>query len=273
VRQLLKRKSDDTGCSYRELQIPLPVESPQTLAALITSKITSSTSILVIDHVASASAIVFPVAEIVAYCKEKGVLVLVDGAHASGMLDVDIDAIHADWYVGNLHKWVCAPVGAGFIYASKEHRALTHPMTVSHLYGQGFTKEFDWQGTKDITSWLAAAKAIEWGIEIGWDKIRLHNHSLATWMQQALIAAWNVEPLSPIDGSMLGNMATVRLPNGFPDSMEPCLQLRDRLYNEYRIEVPIFEFQGFGSVRVSAQLYSRKGDIERLIDVFEEMSF
>jgi isopenicillin-N epimerase len=272
VRQLLQRKSDDSGCSYREIEVPLPVESKKALAQLITSEITDATSLLVIDHVASASAIVFPVEEIVRYCKDKGVLVLVDGAHAPGMLDVNIDAIDADWYVGNLHKWVCAPVGAGFIYASKEHRASTHPMTVSHFYGQGFTNEFDWQGTKDITPWLTAAKAIAWGSAIGWDRIRAHNHSLATWMQQALVSAWNVEPLSPLDGSMLGNMATVRLPNGSPHSMEFSSELSDRMYEVFQIEVPFFEMQGFGAVRVSAQLYSRKLDIARLIYVFEEIS-
>ncbi len=265
VRQLLNRIADDVGCSYRETAIDLPVQSSDEIYHRITESIKPATKLVVIDHVASSSSLIFPAEEIVQFCKEKGVLVLVDGAHAPGMLNLDVESVGADWYVGNLHKWVCAPLGAGFVWAAQDHRDSTHPMTVSHLYGQGFAREFDWQGTKDITPWLAAAKAVQWGDEIGWERIRKHNHSLATWMQQSLVEAWNVEPLSPLDGSMLGNMATVLLPFGHPNTMPACLALRDEIYNKFQIEVPIFELQGKGAVRVSAQLYSREIHLKQLI--------
>ncbi len=272
VRQLLMKKADDTGCSYREIPISFPVTSNDELFERVTSSITSSTKLLVIDHVSSSSAIVFPVQEIVRFCKDKGVLVLVDGAHAPGMLDLNIDRIGADWYVGNLHKWVCAPLGSGFVYASKEQCDSTHPMTVSHWYKQGFAQEFDWQGTKDVTSWLAAAKAVEWGEVVGWRQIRNHNHELVTWMHRTLVETWNVEPLTPIDGSMLGNMATVRLPDGCPHKLDECLVFRDKIYEKYQIEVPIFELQGHGVVRVSAQLYNRKDEIKRLLSAICQLS-
>ena len=223
-------------------------------------------------EIKTSSAIVFPVQEIVRFCKDKGVLVLVDGAHAPGMLDLNIDRIGADWYVGNLHKWVCAPLGSGFVYASKEQCDSTHPMTVSHWYKQGFAQEFDWQGTKDVTSWLAAAKAVEWGDVVGWRQIRNHNHELVTWMHRTLVETWNVEPLTPIDGSMLGNMATVRLPDWCPHVLDECLALRDEIYEKYQIEVPIFELQGHGVVRVSAQLYNRKDEIKRLLSAICQLS-
>jgi isopenicillin-N epimerase len=272
VRQLLSRIAGDSSCSYKEFDIALPVLDCSVILQSLVDAITDNTKLLVIDHVASASAIIFPVDEIVTICKEKGVLVLIDGAHAPGMLDLDINRIDADWYVGNLHKWVCAPIGAGFVYASKRQRECTHPMTVSHGYGQGFTKEFDWQGSKDLSPWIASAKAVEWGTEIGWDRIREHNHALAVAMHDALIDAWGVPNISPCNGSMLGTMATVLLPNACPQDMEGCLQFRDQLYHEYNIEVPVFELQGKGVLRISAQLYTQESHIYRLLRAIENLT-
>ena len=265
IRQLLTRVANDTGCSYRELPVAFPLQNSHELLELISNALTKKTKLLVVDHVASASSILFPVHEIAQLCREKGVLLLIDGAHAPGMLDLSIRSIGADWYVGNLHKWVCAPLSAGFVYASEEQRDSTHPMTISHAYTQGLTSEFDWQGSKDITPWLAAAKAVEWGNELGWDRIQKHNHDLAVWMQQTLVESWNVEPLSPIDGSMLGSMATVQLPDNLPKEIESCSAYRDVLYEKYQIEVPVFVLQGRGVLRVSAQLYTRASDLEHLL--------
>ncbi len=272
VRQLLTRVASAACCFYRELQIQFPLQSQNDLLQLITDAISSKTKLLVVDHVASASAIVFPVQEIAKICKEKGILLLVDGAHAPGMLDLHIDSIGADWYVGNLHKWICAPLSAGFVYASKPHRGTTHPMTISHWYNQGLTNEFDWQGTKDITPWLAAAKAVQWGSEIGWSQIQQHNHAFAVWSQKTLVATWNVEPLSPLDGSMLGSMVTVPLPATLPNEMDTCLAYGDHLYKKYQIEVPVFELQGRGVVRVSGQIYSREKHVKHLISAIYDYS-
>ncbi|MAI67392.1 MAG: hypothetical protein CMJ26_05910 [Phycisphaerae bacterium] len=264
VRQLLKRVASDARCLYTECEIELPVKNQESILEVFFNAISRKTKLVVIDHVSSSSAIVFPVQEIIALCKEKGVLVVVDGAHAPGMLNLNIDELDADWYVGNLHKWVCAPIGAGFVYASPPQREKTHPMTVSHWYGQGFTQEFDWQGSKDISPWLASAKAVEWGAAIDWSKIRFHNHALATRMQHCLVESWGVEPLSPLNGSMIGSMATVPLPDSCPQTMAECSQLQDQLFTQYKIEVPVFELQGRGYLRVSAQLYSREDHVKQL---------
>ncbi len=145
-------------------------------------------------------------------------------------------------------------------------------MTVSHNLGQGFESEFEWQGTRDITPWIASARAVELGAEIGWEKIRKHNHELTTWMHQTLVEEWNVEPLLPTDGSLFGNMATVRLPSWCPQTMETCLDFRDEIFKKYKIEVPFFELQGFVAVRISAQLYTRETHLERLISAVGDFS-
>lgn len=265
VRQLLSRSAEDAKCSYREVHIGLPVTTPEEIYRTVVNSVSGSTKLLVIDHVSSASSVIFPVHEIAQYCRENGVLLLIDGAHAPGMLDLDLASIGTDWYVGNLHKWVCAPLGAGFLWAAPSRRELTHPMTVSHWYGQGLTREFDWQGTKDVTAWITSAEAISWGDSIGWKSIQGQNHALAVWMQTELVKVWDVEPLTPLDGSMIGSMTTVPLPSGCPNTFEDCLAFRNRLYEEYQIEVPVFELYGRGMIRVSAQLYSNKSHIKCLL--------
>lgn len=264
VRQLLSYHARRNNLLYSEVSIPLPIVKSSEIVSRITSACTSSTKVLVVDHVASSSSIVFPIAEIVQICKEKDILVLVDGAHAPGMLTLNVNKVGADWYVGNLHKWVCAPLGAAFVWTSQQHRSTTHPMTVSHWLDQGYTSEFDWQGTRDVSAWITAADAIRYGESIGWDRIRTHNHQLVTWMHESLIHEWGVEPLAPLDGSMFGSMATVLLQNSGPQTADDCLLLRDQLYSKYRIEVPIIEFQGRGALRLSAHLYSKTEDIDLL---------
>ena len=267
VRQLLSHHASSVGCTYREIEIDLPLQCATSLFETIVNAFTPSTKLFVVDHVASMTSLVFPVTEIVEECHRRGILVLVDGAHAPGMLNLHIDSIQPDWYVGNLHKWVCAPVGAGFVWTCELQRSNTHPLTVSHFLDTTYVDEFDWQGTKDISPWLAAATAVQWGDKIGWDRIRTHNRQMAMWMHQELVAALDVEPLTPLDGSLNGSMATVQLPDGFPNTYETCDDLRDEIYANHNIEVPLLVFDAMSLIRVSAQLYTKKSDIGLLIKV------
>ena len=272
VRKLVSHYCAEKSMLYREIDIPLPISTSDDIIQGIFEGLTNRTKVLIVDHVSSASAIVFPVDEIISICKDRGILIIIDGAHAPGMIDVDIDSLAPDWYVANLHKWVCAPIGTAFVWTSQQWRSSTHPMTVSHWLDQGYAEEFNWQGTRDISSCLTAVDAIKIGEQIGWAKIRRHNHEMATWMHETLVSAFDVQPLSPIDGSLLGSMATVLLPAGSPRSYEDCIALRDKIFSKNALEVPIFEFQGKGMLRVSAQLYSKPHDVERLVRAFKTLN-
>ena len=265
VRQLLRAYSARNGCTYREIDIHTPLKTNAEIVEKIAAGFTGKTKLLVIDHVASVTGIVFPVKEIIALCREQGIVVLIDGAHAPGMLELNIDALSPDWYVGNLHKWVCGPPGAGFLWVNKEYLNSTHPLTISHFYEQGFTSEFDWQGTRDVTSILGAAIAVDWGREIGWQKIRKYNHELAIWMQQCLVDAWGVVPMSPLDGSLIGSMATVQLPSNVPIDELKLKEIQSNIYHRYKVEAPLLVWQGTAVVRVSSQLYSKTDDITKLL--------
>jgi isopenicillin-N epimerase len=269
VRQLLAAASERNDWTYREIEVQTPVHSPQQILDTVIDGFSDKTKLLVIDHVASITGVVFPVKELVLACKERGIAILVDGAHAPGMLDLNINQLSPDWYVGNLHKWVCGPPGAGFLWVNDAHLENIHPMTISHFYKQGFINEFDWQGTRDITSILCAAIAVQWGEKIGWKHIRNHNHSLAVSMQSKLIDAWKGESLSPSNGSMIGSMATVQLPIGFPLVEKTVDAMQKWLYDQYQIEVPIMLWQDRTVVRISAQLYTELDDINRLINAVE----
>ena len=269
VRQLLAAASERNDWTYREIEVQTPVHSPQQILDTVIDGFSDKTKLLVIDHVASITGIVFPVKELVLVCKERGIAILVDGAHAPGMLDLNINQLSPDWYVGNLHKWVCGPPGAGFLWVNDAHLENIHPMTISHFYKQGFINEFDWQGTRDITSILCAAIAVQWGEKIGWTHIRNHNHSLAVSMQSKLIDAWKGESLSPSNGSMIGSMATVQLPIGFPLVEKTADAMQKWLYDQYQIEVPIMLWQDRTVVRISAQLYTELDGINRLINAVE----
>src|SRR5690606_1485341 len=121
-------------------------------------------------------------------------------------------SLDCDWYTGNFHKWCCAPKGAAFLYARPDRQRDLHPPTLSHFVNEGFLNEFNWQGTRDVTAWLTVPAAIEWMNQFDWNAIRHHNRQLARWAHNQLTDAWNVEPLSPADGSMLGSMAAIQLP-------------------------------------------------------------
>ena len=273
VRQAMKFAAGRSGGSYREVAVPMPVLSADEIAQRVIDAVNEKTRLLVIDHVTSPTALVFPVERIVEACRDKGVDVLVDGAHAPGMLDLDVEAIGAAYYAGNLHKWVCAPRGSGFIWAREDRRDAVHPLVISHKYGKGLAAEFEWQGTRDVSAWLAIPKAIEFMASLGWERVQAHNHALATWAQQMLSARWGTQPLSPADGSLLGSMATV-VPPGRMAALSPrdWEVAQQHLYDEYRIESPLVPFAGRTFVRVACQVYNTPADVERLACAIEAMA-
>ena len=266
VRQTMKHVAQAHGAKYSEAAVPLPLRSSRDVTSAIERALTKQTKLLVIDHVTSPTALVFPVHPIIQLCKLRGIAVLVDGAHAPGMLSLNVEELDADFYAGNLHKWACAPPGAGFIWARPDRQTGIHPPTISHFWNEGFTSEFNWQATRDISPWLCATDSIEFMEQFSWDRVMRHNHQMATWVQAMLCERWNVEPASPLDGSMLGSMATVELPaqSALRERFKEILKLRDVLFDEYRIEVPIVDWGGKWWTRPCCQIYNTPEQFERL---------
>ena len=272
VHQTLRYVARQTGAVVKVVRIPLPVHDQQSMIQPILDAMTSRTRLLLIDHITSPTALVFPIESLVRSARERGIDVLVDGAHGPGMVPLDLDSLGATWYVGNLHKWVCAPVGAAFIATDASRVSTLHPAIISHGYEQGHTEEFKWQGTRDYTPWRSIPFVLDW-IESrwGWDALREHNHRLATWAHDHLCGAWGVEPVTPLDGSLIGSMATLELPAGVRSNHDSDVALHDLLLREHSIEVPIMDWDDKLWIRISAQAYNRPDDYRRLAEVIASM--
>lgn len=258
----VQHTTNATGAVARVAGIPYPAFDAGRTIECVAAAITNRTKLVIIEHIAAESGIVFPVEALVRTCKAKGATVLVDGAHVPGALPLDVNAIGADYYVANLHKWAMAPRSSAFLVASPGRQATLHPAVISWGYGQGFLQEFDWVGTRDATPWLLAPEGIRFLHDLGFDQLRAYNHDLAWYAAQSLSDRWGTQ-LS-ITEATVGCMVSVMTPEPVGSTKQDAARLRDRLLFEHDIEVQVHARAGRVWVRVSAQVYNDRSDIERL---------
>jgi isopenicillin-N epimerase len=266
VRKAAEHAAARAGARVIEAVVPFPLDDPAQVTAAVAAKLGPRTRLAIFDHVTSPTAVIFPVRELTALCRAAGALVLIDGAHGPGMLDLDVPSIGADWYTGNCHKWLMAPKGSGFLWTSSQQQAETHPLVISHGFGQGFTAEFDWIGTRDPTSWLSVPAAIDLHGRLGGARLRERNAALAREQANNLARIWNTERGTPDE--LTGSMAAVRLPLPGAPSPEHAHALRRKLFDDQRIEVLVAAFTGSLWARISAHAYNRPADYARLAACF-----
>jgi isopenicillin-N epimerase len=258
VRKSLAWLCEMTGAVAVEAPIPFPTPDEDSVIDAIAASIGPRTRLLLVDHIASASAVAMPLARIVALAHDRGIPVLVDGAHGPGMLDLDVDAIGADWYVGNCHKWLSAPKGSAFVAVSPVAPWQAHPTVISHSYGAGFAAEFDKIGTRDHSPWLATPAAIDFHLELGGAELRRRNIALARGRAEAIAAALGTEMGAP--ARMFGAIATVRLPWDGPATWDAARLLRRELWRLRRIELHVTALGGALWARISAAAYNEEAD-------------
>jgi isopenicillin-N epimerase len=263
-------------------KLPWPVPSARAVVEAVLAHVTERTRLLLVDHVTSPTALILPVAELVRALRERGVETLVDGAHAPGMLPLSLRTLGAGYYTGNCHKWLCAPKGAAFLHVRRELQPGVRPLSISHGYNSRrtdrsrFRLDFDWTGTHDPTPFLCIPRALEvvgGMLPGGWPAVMEANRRKALAARALLCERLEVAPHCPED--MVGSMATVALPEGFPAEPPPLGldPLQDRLLFEHQIEVPVIPWPRppRRHVRVSAQLYNTDGEYQRLAEGLEAL--
>jgi isopenicillin-N epimerase len=266
VRKAAEYYAARAGARVVEVTVPFPATDPIEIINAVAMRLGRRARLAIFDHVTSPTAVVFPVRELTAICHDAGAKVLIDGAHAPGMLSLDVSAIGADWYVGNCHKWLMAPKGSGFLWTPPERQAETHPLVISHGYGLGFASEFDWVGTRDATAWLAVSAALDFYHRCGGHLLRERNMRLVRNASNMLASRWSSERGTVDD--LTGSMSTVRLPVDGAVSDERALKIRQALREEHRVDAPVIVFKGAFWIRISAQAYNGMDDYARLAEVF-----
>jgi isopenicillin-N epimerase len=259
------------GAKVVVVETPFPVSSPDEIVRPVLERVTSRTRLLLIDHITSQTAIIQPIETLVREMSSRGVDTLIDGAHAAGMIPLRLGELGAAYYTGNLHKWVCAPKGAAFLYVRENRRAGVRPIAISHGANASrtdrsrFHLEFDWTGTFDPTAWLAVPEALKFMASLvdgGWPEIMRRNHALALHGRDILTSALGID--RPASDDMLGSMAAIPLPDGNGDA------LQDALLQRFSIEVPIMPWPQ-PILRISAQLYNEERDYERLAEALGQL--
>jgi isopenicillin-N epimerase len=261
------------GATVVVAAVPVPATGPDVVEAIL-ARVSERTKLVVVDHVTSPTGIVFPVEKIVA-ALEPDIPVLIDGAHAPGMVPVDLGAIGASFYTANCHKWICAPKGSGFLFVAERFRDAVQAVSISHGHNDGwpgtssrFHAQFDWTGTDDPSARLSVGKAIEamgGHRPDGWDGIRRSNHDLVMEGRRLIADALDAEVLAP--EAMIGSIAAIRLPPGDPsDNIFDPLMIA--LRHNWKIEVPVFAWPDPSQrlIRISAQQYNTEAEYRYLAE-------
>jgi len=268
------------GAKLVVARVPFPLKHPDEVIDSILKLVTRRARLAMIDHVTSDTAVIFPIAQLIRELEARGVQTLIDGAHAPGMLPLSLRKLRPCYYTGNLHKWVCAPKGAAFLWAREDKQADLQPAVISHGNNRprrgytAFQDRFDWAGTFDPSAWFCVGEAIRWMGKLlpgGWPELTERNHSLTVQARRILCERLQVSP--PCLESMLGSMATIPLPERFQG--RPRTGRIDseqlRLYDKFRIEVP---FNRVGKpekrwFRISAQIYNLLSEYESLAEALK----
>ena len=261
-----------TGAKYIQHSIHLPVTNKEDFLESFWEGVSSRTKTIFISHITSPTALTFPVAEICQQTRRAGLINIVDGAHAPGHIPLDLMAIDADIYTGACHKWLCAPKGAAFLYARKDIQPILDPLVVSWGYqsekpgSSQFVDYHEWQGTRDLAAFLSVPSAIHYQREHSWDMVRERCHELACQARSEINSITNVDAISPDSTDWFYQMIAARLPTEVDHEL-----VRERLYNEYQIEVLTHLWQDQPFIRVSFQAYNQASDLEKLIEALKEI--
>lgn len=262
--------SKERGFNYKAQQVDLT--SHGDFVDSFWQGVGERTRVIFISHITSPTATIFPIEEIIIRAREKGILTVVDGAHVAGQLPLNLDSLGADFYGGNLHKWLCAPKGSGFLYARLEMQHLLKPLVVSWGYesekpsSSEFIDHHEWWGTRDVAAFLSVPAAIEFQKLHHWDDVRKTCHQLLVDTWKRINSLTGMKPVHESADDWFGQMAVSPLPHE-----TDIVSMKEKLFDEYHIEVPLLEWQGNKLLRLSVQGYNTQNDLDALVTALAEL--
>ncbi len=272
VKRIWQQIGQAAGARVVQAYLPEPFESTEQIVEQVRLAITPRTRLLVVSHVTSPTAVVFPVEQICRLARERGIPVCIDGPHAVAMRPLDIAALGCDFYVASCHKWLSAPFGTGFLYVHPRWQQKLRPFLLS--WGgsscgreKSWKDEYLWLGTRDLTRFLAIPAAIQFLEEYGLEKFREETHQLAAYARDSLQELMQQACPIPDHLDWYGSMVTVPLPEHLPvpqtwTGLPHPLQLT--LTEKYKMEVPVVKWGHRMHIRVSCHLYNDRADVDRL---------
>ena len=262
-----------SGAHYIRKQITLPLTSKEQIVEAVWSGVTRRTRVLFISHITSPTALIFPIEELCQRARQRGILSIVDGAHAPGQIPLNLENVGADIYTGACHKWLCAPKGAAFLYARRVVQSMLLPLVVSwgyeseHPSQSQFIDYHEWQGTRDMSAFLTVPAAIDFQAQHDWEQVRRDCHELASQTRQQLNDLTGLEPICPDSRDWFSQMFAVRLPES-----TNLVDFKTRLYDEFRIEAPTIYWEGQKFLRISIQEYNTNQDTDALVNAVQTIT-
>jgi len=269
VRRIWEHRAAAVGAMVVTAELPYPLRSKDEIVDAIFARATPRTRLVVVSHVTSPTAVIFPVAEIARRANERGIVVAVDGPHAVAMIDVRLDELDVDYYCASCHKWLSAPMGSGFLYVHPRRQSSVVPPVRS--WGRpaagappSWRDEFTWVGTDDPSKYLAVPMAIRFLAGVGLEKFRAHGHALSSQARRLVEGITGLEAFVPDEPSWYGTMITLPLPPGDAPA------LMEAMWRRHQIEIPIIDWNGRRYIRPSFHLYNSGFDLDRLGDALRE---
>jgi isopenicillin-N epimerase len=268
-----ERAAQRQGLTIRTFPLPILPKDPGEIVAAACAAMSERTRLLFFSHVLSPTGMVLPARELCAEARRRGVLSVVDGAHAPAFLDLNLDEINGNFYGANCHKWLLAPTGSGFLYFGPGAAERVQPLQVSWGWRVDRTKlderdefgstprlrQFEFEGTRDLCPWLAVPAAIDFQARIGFSAIRGRIAELTSYVRRRLGSELGLALATPEGPQLCGAMTAFRLP---PEVV--AQELRRRLWEDHRVEAPVIERPDGLLIRASTHFYNTEEEVDRL---------
>jgi isopenicillin-N epimerase len=260
-----------SGAKYIRQNISLPVVSKEQILEEFWSGYTSKTKIVFLNQISSCTALIFPIKEICDKARELGLITIIDGAHVPGQMDLDLTELNPDFYTGTLHKWMLAPKGSSFLYVKKSFQEMLDPLVVGWGYeslspGESqFLDYQEFQGTREISAFLCTPKVIEFLEENDWKAKAKECRNLVFDNYQRFCDLLNTQPICPITSAFLGQMASIPIKTSNP------VELKDLLFDKYKIEIPVMPLNGNYFLRYSINGYNSQEDLDVLYKALQDI--